>query len=75
MKSIHNKNLDKLGLKTEVILTIKSIVGEIVDYAEREDIDLIVIGTRETSGLKKMLLGSVASGVVTYATCPVLLVK
>jgi nucleotide-binding universal stress UspA family protein len=70
-----NKNMDKVRLKTEAMLATKPIVGEIVDYAERENIDLIVIGTRGRSGLKKMLLGSVASGVVTYASCPVLVVK
>ena len=70
-----NKNMDELRLKTEVILATKSIIGEIVDYTERENIDLIVIGSRGRTGLKKMLLGSVASGVVTYASCPVLVVK
>jgi Universal stress protein family len=49
--------------------------GGIVDYAEDKGIDLIVIGTRGKSGFKKMLLGSVASKVVTYAHCPVLVVK
>ena len=45
-----NKNMDKVRLKTEVMLATKPIVGEIVDYAERENIDLIVIGTRGRSG-------------------------
>jgi nucleotide-binding universal stress UspA family protein len=36
---------------------------------------LIAIGTRGRSGFKKLLLGSVASGVVTYAHCPVMVVK
>ena len=39
------------------------------------NVDLIVIGTRGRSGFKKLLLGSVASGVVTYAHCPVMVVK
>ena len=47
----------------------------IVDYAERENIDLIVIGTRGRTGIKQLLLGSVASDVVTYAHCPVMVVK
>jgi nucleotide-binding universal stress UspA family protein len=59
----------------QVIATDTSIVGAIVEYAEREKIDLIVIGTRGRSGFKKLLLGSVPSGVVTYATCPVMVVK
>jgi nucleotide-binding universal stress UspA family protein len=37
--------------------------------------DLIILGTRGQSGFKKLLLGSVASGVVKYAHCPVMVVK
>jgi nucleotide-binding universal stress UspA family protein len=62
-------------LKTEVVVSPTSVVGAIVDYAERENVDLIVIGSRGRSGFKKMLLGSTASEVVTYATCPVMVVK
>jgi nucleotide-binding universal stress UspA family protein len=36
----------KIQLKTEVIATDRSVVAAIVEYAERENIDLIVIGTR-----------------------------
>ena len=42
---------------------------------EEQKINLIVVGTRGRSGIKKMLLGSIASGLVTYAPCPVLVVK
>jgi nucleotide-binding universal stress UspA family protein len=66
---------NNVKLKTEVVESIMSEVGAIVTYAERENVDLIVIGSRGRSGFKKMLLGSTASGVVTYATCPVLVVK
>jgi nucleotide-binding universal stress UspA family protein len=52
-----------------------SVVAAIVDYADRDGVDLIVIGTRGRSGISKMLFGSVASGVVTYAACPILVVK
>jgi nucleotide-binding universal stress UspA family protein len=64
-----------IQLKTEVVVSPTSVVGAIVDYAEHENVDLIVIGSRGRSGFKKLLLGSTASGVVTYATCPVLVVK
>jgi nucleotide-binding universal stress UspA family protein len=67
-------NEKNIQIKTEVIASTNT-AGGIVDYAEDKDIDLIVIGTRGKSGFKKMLLGSVASGVVTYAHCPVLVVK
>ena len=52
-----------------------SVEGAILNYAESENLDLIVIGTRGRSGITRMLLGSVASEVVTYATCPVMAVK
>jgi nucleotide-binding universal stress UspA family protein len=65
----------RVSIKTDVIDSPMSVVAALVDYAEREKADLIVIGTRGRSGISKMLLGSVASGVVTYSPCPVLVVK
>lgn len=68
-------NNNKIMLRTEFIIDPMSIVGAIVEYAERENIDLLVIGSRGLTGFKKLLIGSVASGVVTYAHCPVMVVK
>jgi nucleotide-binding universal stress UspA family protein len=62
-------------IKTDVITTPFSIAASILNYAEERDVDLILIGTRGNSGLKKMLLGSVASDIVTYSYCPVLIIK
>jgi nucleotide-binding universal stress UspA family protein len=64
-----------IKIKTDVVIGISSVVKEIVEYAHKNKIGLIVIGSRGLSGFKKMLLGSVASGVVTYAECPVLVAK
>lgn len=64
-----------IKIKTDVITGISSVVKEIVDYAHNNNIDMIVVGSRGLSGFKKMILGSVASGVVTYADCLVLVVK
>jgi nucleotide-binding universal stress UspA family protein len=47
----------------------------IINYAERESVDLIVMGTRGKSGFKRSLLGSVASGVLSYAHCPVMIIR
>jgi nucleotide-binding universal stress UspA family protein len=66
---------NKLKVQTEVIIVTRSVVTEIIDYAEDHGVDLIIVGTRGMSGIKKMLLGSTASGIVTYAHCPVLVVK
>ena len=47
----------------------------IADYDRSEKMDLIVIGTHGRSGLKHLLLGSIAERVVQKAPCPVLTVK
>ncbi|MDQ3869215.1 MAG: universal stress protein [Thermoproteota archaeon] len=75
-KENNNNGVNNIQFKSEIIEDPISKVGSaIVDYAERENVELIVIGTRGRTGFKKMLLGSVASDVVTYAHCPVLVVK
>ncbi len=68
---------DKNGVRfrSEIIMAKRSAVSTMLDYVEEQKIDLIVVGTRGRSGIKKMLLGSIASGLVTYAACPVLVVK
>ena len=62
-------------LKKEIINSQMSVEAAIVEYADSEGADLIIIGTKGTSNIKNMLLGSIASGVVKYATCPVMVVK
>jgi nucleotide-binding universal stress UspA family protein len=62
-------------IKTDVVTTPVSVVTTILEYAEKEGVDLIIIGTRGITGFKRMLLGSVASGIVTYAHCPVLVIR
>jgi len=54
---------------------LSSTAAAIVNYAETEGVDLITIGTRGRTGIARMLLGSVASAVVTYAHCAVMIVK
>ena len=74
IKNEETFEIDK-KIKTDVITTPFSIAASILNYAEERGADLIIIGTRGNSGLKKMLLGSVASDVVTYSYCPVLVFK
>ena len=49
-------------------------VDEILDYAKKQDVDLIVVGTHGHTGLTRLLIGSVAEKLVRIATCPVLTV-
>ncbi|MGD9636221.1 MAG: universal stress protein [Pirellulales bacterium] len=50
-------------------------IHEIVAFAEREHVDLIVMGSHGRTGLSRLLMGSVAEGVARRAACPVLIVK
>ena len=72
-----NKKAERrnVKIKTEVVLTVISIVEGILTYAEKENINLIIIGSKGKSGWKKLIVGSVASGISTYAHCPILIVK
>lgn len=70
-----NAKESNVQLRTELINSQRPVDYVLLEYAEKENIDLIVVGTRGRSGFKKLLLGSIASGVVTYAHCPVLVVK
>lgn len=47
----------------------------IVETAEKNRNDLIVLSTHGHTGLQRLLLGSVAEQVVRYAKCPVLVVR
>jgi nucleotide-binding universal stress UspA family protein len=69
------KKAGVVRLSAETILDAFSVADAIITYAERSNVDLIVIGTKGRTGLKKFVLGSVASGVISHAKSPVLVVR
>src|SRR5581483_6516716 len=61
--------------KSEILFdTGKSEAGVIAEYAQKNRFDLIVVGSRGTSKLKGLLVGSVTNKLVNLAKCPVLVV-
>ena len=81
---------DKLDEKLKSVLTdteraalnvVESAVGtgqpadEIVEYADNNAVDLIVIGTHGRGGVERMWLGSVTEKVLRRAHCPVLVLR
>lgn len=69
-----------LGDKEEVkvdkaIIVAPSCAAAIIDYAKKNNVDLIVVGTKGMTGLKHFLLGSVANNIISHAHCPVLAVR
>ena len=61
---------NKIELRTELVNSQRPVDYVILEYAEKEGIDLIVIGTRGRTGLSKIVLGSVASGIISYSHSP-----
>jgi nucleotide-binding universal stress UspA family protein len=49
--------------------------AKIVEFANREHVDMIVLGTHGRSGFGHLLMGSVAESVVRHAHCPVVTVR
>ena len=47
----------------------------ITDYAQKNGMELIIMATHGYTGLKKLMLGSVASGVLSQSSVPVLLIR
>jgi nucleotide-binding universal stress UspA family protein len=73
MAKRHDVKTNKIN--TEMVETSMSAADAIIRYAKEKGVDLIVVGTKGRSGMSKALLGSVASKVVTYSPCSVLVVR
>jgi nucleotide-binding universal stress UspA family protein len=71
------KRTDGVDLKYPVETRFREgdVVQAILDTARKEDCGLIVLGTHGRTGLARLLMGSVAEGVLRRASCPVLAVK
>ena len=63
------------------VVTVKAVVlpgepaGQIIDYAERHDIDPIIMATHGRSGITPWAMGGVANKVLQATTVPVLLIR
>lgn len=61
-------------IKSQIVKST-STVQTIVNFAKSRKFDLIVLGSHGRTGLDKLILGSVANGVVQKSRCPVLVVR
>ena len=74
------KDLEGLAKEKGVEFSFKIIYEQspykgIINFLNSNSMDLLVMGSHGRSGIKKALLGSVASDVVEHANCPVLIIK
>jgi len=77
-----SKEIEKFGvMERQDIKNIEYVIlrgvpyEEILKFVEKNNIDLIVMGTHGRKGLDRVLFGSVAERVVRNAPCPVLTVR
>lgn len=69
------ETLKSSGVDASGVLLRGDAAGEILQYVQKEQVDLIVAGSRGLSQVKGWLMGSVSRKLVHYAGCSVLIVK
>jgi nucleotide-binding universal stress UspA family protein len=63
-----------ISMKSQILRSV-SVVKDITTYAKSHKFDLIVMGSHGRTGMDKLILGSVANGVLQKSSCPVLIIK
>jgi nucleotide-binding universal stress UspA family protein len=64
-----------INIKKEVIEESDTVEKAIIDYAKKNNIDVIVIGTKGMTAVEEYFFGSVANAVIHHAHCPVLAIR
>src|ERR1044071_7422652 len=65
----------RAGIRFDTIRERGHAADKIVEIAEQEKVDLIVMGSRGLGTFTRLVLGSVSDGVIHHAHCPVLIVR
>jgi nucleotide-binding universal stress UspA family protein len=63
------------NIKAEIHVGIEPVVGEIIETAEKHDVDLVLIASHGRSGLERVFFGSVASGVLNRIERPLMVIR
>jgi len=74
IQKIAEKQFAGLPIETAVIKPKKAVYQEIINFAETNNVSLIVMSTHGRTGAKHFLLGSVAERVVRRSPCTVMIV-
>jgi nucleotide-binding universal stress UspA family protein len=71
----YSRRVQEAGLNCDIMIVQGTPFQSIIDAARDKQVDLIIMGTHGRTGLKHLLLGSVAEKVVRLAPCPVLITR
>jgi len=69
------ERLEKAGVRSKHVVRVGSPVGVILDVVEENRATMIALATHGSTGLKRLVFGSVAEGLIRKSTVPVLLVR
>jgi nucleotide-binding universal stress UspA family protein len=69
------RKLNRAGWRTRTEVKVGEPLRELIDTAHASGADLVVVGARGTGGIRHLLLGSVAEGVLSRSPVPVLLAR
>ena len=62
------------SIKTTTAIKDGAVVESIVEFTKTNKVDIIVMGTKGASGIKEVLIGTVATGTISHSQVPVLVV-
>ncbi|MCC6219919.1 MAG: universal stress protein [Deltaproteobacteria bacterium] len=74
IKELCHENFNGFNVETAIVRTHDSVAAEIAAYASSHNCNLVVVTSHGRTGIKKILLGSVASELLPRVTCPALVV-
>lgn len=69
------ENVKAAGIETVPILLKGNPAEKILDFAEEQKVDMIVMGSTGKSGVERFMLGSVSEKVIRHSKVPVLVVR
>ena len=64
-----------INLRKEIVEESDIVEKAIIDYAKKNNIDVILIGTTGMSAAEEVFVGSVANNVIHHAHCPVFAIR
>lgn len=74
-ETFYNHFSEEVYQKVKFTVAVGNPSSEIIDYAEQNAVDLIVIPSSGKTGIARFFLGSVAERVVRFSHCPVLVLR
>jgi len=69
------EKLAKLGDRVETVRLEGSVANKIIDYANQNDFDLVIIGSHGKGAIHDFLMGGVAHKIILHVNKPVLIVR